>query len=67
MLLTNAPLMLLTSMFLDQWVHVEATMAQEVVFWLFTTLLTYHFYKAWRTDPGYLKADRDAQIRVGTL
>ncbi|CAL1530419.1 unnamed protein product [Lymnaea stagnalis] len=36
----------------------------HVIFALVTILLTYNFYKAWRTDPGYLKSNREDKIRT---
>ncbi|XP_060566035.1 palmitoyltransferase ZDHHC17-like [Ruditapes philippinarum] len=42
---------------------VEATLLQDVVFWIVSVLLTFNFYKAWKTDPGFIKADRTEKIK----
>ena len=38
--------------------------AMTVLFILNTLLLTYNFYKAWRTDPGFLKSNREDKVKV---
>ncbi len=35
-----------------------------VLFILNTLLLTYNFYKAWHTDPGFLKSNREDKVKV---
>ena len=39
-------------------------MFQEVMWWLCSALLAYNFIKAWKSDPGYLKSDRETKIKV---
>ncbi|RUS80345.1 hypothetical protein EGW08_011884 [Elysia chlorotica] len=36
----------------------------HVIFMLDLTLLSYNFYKAWQTDPGYLKSNREDKIKT---
>ena len=36
----------------------------HIIFLLDLTLLTYNFFKAWRSDPGYLKSNREDKIKV---
>lgn len=43
--------------------YIEASLLQEVIFWTVSVLLTYNFYKAWKMDPGYIKADRTEKIK----
>lgn len=35
----------------------------EVGFWSCTALLTYHFYKAWTSDPGFIRSDTADKIK----
>lgn len=35
-----------------------------LLFTMNTVLLTYNFYKAWKKDPGFIKTNRDEQIKV---
>ncbi|KAK3583275.1 hypothetical protein CHS0354_011162 [Potamilus streckersoni] len=37
---------------------------KDFLFITFTVLLTYNFYKAWKTDPGFIKTDRNEQIKT---
>lgn len=43
--------------------YVESQMA-TLLFIVNTILLTYNFYKAWRTDPGYLKSNREDKVKT---
>ncbi|PVD34087.1 hypothetical protein C0Q70_05350 [Pomacea canaliculata] len=36
----------------------------NVLFSVNTVLLTYNFYKAWRTDPGFLKSNREDKMKT---
>ncbi|KAL8558720.1 hypothetical protein ACOMHN_036387 [Nucella lapillus] len=42
--------------------HVEGQ-GPTVAFIVNTMLLTYNFYKAWRTDPGFLKSNREDKVK----
>ena len=44
---------------------VEASIMQDVVFWTISLLLTYNFYKAWKSDPGFIRTDRTEKVKVG--
>ncbi|XP_005106609.1 palmitoyltransferase ZDHHC17 [Aplysia californica] len=36
----------------------------HIIFTLNTLLLSFNFWKAWRTDPGYLKSNREDKIKT---
>ena len=42
----------------------EPLFIEEVLFWSLTALLTFNFWKSWKTDPGFIKADRTERIKV---
>ncbi|KAL4225414.1 Palmitoyltransferase zdhhc13 [Mactra antiquata] len=45
------------------YILVEATYLQDTIFTIVTLLLTFNFYKSWKSDPGFIKADRVDKIK----
>ncbi|XP_033751574.1 palmitoyltransferase ZDHHC17-like [Pecten maximus] len=43
--------------------YIQST-EKNILFTLNTLLLTYNFWKAWRTDPGYIETDRTDKVKV---
>ncbi|XP_055899718.1 palmitoyltransferase ZDHHC17-like isoform X1 [Biomphalaria glabrata] len=44
--------------------YVQGSIWFHAAFAIISLLLTYNFYKAWRTDPGYLKSNREDKIKT---
>ncbi|XP_052801934.1 palmitoyltransferase ZDHHC17-like [Mya arenaria] len=42
---------------------VEASLLQDVMFWTVSVLLTFNFWKAWKTDPGFIRTDKTEKIK----
>ncbi|WAR03499.1 ZDH17-like protein [Mya arenaria] len=36
---------------------------QDVMFWTVSVLLTFNFWKAWKTDPGFIRTDKTEKIK----
>ncbi|XP_059142261.1 palmitoyltransferase ZDHHC17-like [Physella acuta] len=44
--------------------YMPGSITFHMMFIIVSILLTYNFYKAWRTDPGYLKSNREDKIKT---
>ena len=42
-------------------------MLEETMWWICSILLAYNFWKAWKSDPGFLKTDREMKIKVSLI